>query len=383
MASGQRFESLALNPATLANLAQLGYLEMTPIQAKSLPIALSGKDLIAQAQTGSGKTAAFALALLTNLNPRRFAVQALVLCPTRELADQVSTEIRRLARAEENIKVVTLCGGVALRGQNASLEHGAHIVVESATKWIGGHGTSVGGVIVDGGTYDFGNGKFPQFTEPSESYHGLIFSEVFGKGSAFGNIAFIIRARVEGLRDFGPAISPFNSFQLLQGLETLSLRVDRTVENALKIATWLEQHPQVESVNYPGLASSPYHGLAQKYLKRGFGGVFTFRVKGTKETATQFIDNLKLISHLANVGDAKTLIIQPAATTHQQLSEAEQLAAGVTPTSLRLSLGIEHFEDIKADLQRAFDAIGNTASLPTEGAAVPEPELEHAQPLEV
>jgi len=263
------------------------------------------------------------------------------------------------------------------------LEHGAHIVVESATKWIGGHGTSVGGVIVDGGTYDFGNGKFPQFTEPSESYHGLVFSDVFGKGSSFGNIAFIIRARVEGLRDFGPAISPFNSFQLLQGLETLSLRVDRTVENALKIATWLEQHPQVESVNYPGLTSSPYHTLAKKYLKRGFGGVFTFRVKGTKETATQFIDNLKLISHLANVGDAKTLIIQPAATTHQQLSEAEQFAAGVTPTSLRLSLGIEHFEDIKADLQRAFDAIGNTASLPTAGTAVPEPELAHAQPLEV
>ena len=264
------------------------------------------------------------------------------------------------------------------------LEHGAHIVVESATKWIGGHGTSVGGVIVDGGIYDFGNGKFPQFTEPSESYHGLIFSDVFGKGSAFGNIAFIIRARVEGLRDFGPSISPFNSFQLLQGLETLSLRVDRTVENALKIATWLEQHPQVESVNYPGLASSPYHGLAQKYLKRGFGGVFTFRLKGTKETAIQFIDNLKLISHLANVGDAKTLIIQPAATTHQQLNEAEQFAAGVTPTSLRLSLGIEHFEDIKTDLQRAFDAI-QTA---TKGDAhtdesIPEPAAQHAQPLEV
>ncbi|MBO2012884.1 O-acetylhomoserine aminocarboxypropyltransferase/cysteine synthase family protein [Hymenobacter negativus] len=263
------------------------------------------------------------------------------------------------------------------------LEHGAHIVVESATKWIGGHGTSIGGVIVDGGTYDFGNGKFPQFTEPSEGYHGLIFNDVFGKGGPFGNIAFIIRARVEGLRDFGPALSPFNSWQLLIGLETLSLRVDRTVENALKIATWLEQHPQVESVNYPGLASSPYHGIASKYLKRGFGGVLSFRIKGTKETATQFIDNLKLISHLANVGDAKTLIIQPSATTHQQLSEAEQLAAGVTPTSLRLSVGIEHFEDIKADLQAAFDAIGNTASQPTEGDEVSEPELEHAQPLEV
>ena len=263
------------------------------------------------------------------------------------------------------------------------LEHGAHIVVQSATKWIGGHGTSVGGVIVDGGTYDFGNGKFPQFTEPSEGYHGLVFSDVFGKGSPFGNIAFIIRARVEGLRDFGPAISPFNSFQLLIGLETLSLRVDRTVENALKIANWLEQHPQVESVNYPGLASSPYNKLAQKYLKRGFGGVISFRLKGSKESASQFIDSLKLISHLANVGDAKTLIIQPSATTHQQLSDAEQLAAGVTPTSLRISVGIEHFEDIKADLQAAFDAVGNTAGLPAEGDAVTEPELEHAQPLEV
>ncbi|ALW87242.1 O-acetylhomoserine aminocarboxypropyltransferase [Hymenobacter sedentarius] len=263
------------------------------------------------------------------------------------------------------------------------LEHGAHIVVESATKWIGGHGTSIGGVIVDGGTYDFGNGKFPQFTEPSEGYHGLVFNDVFGKGGPFGNIAFIIRARVEGLRDFGPSISPFNSWQLLIGLETLSLRVDRTVENAQKIANWLEQHPQVESVNYAGLASSPYHRLAQKYLKRGFGGVLSFQLKGSKESATQFIDNLKLISHLANVGDAKTLIIQPSATTHQQLSDAEQLAAGVTPTSLRLSVGIEHFEDIKADLQQAFEAIGNTAALPTEGTQVGEPELEHAQPLEV
>ena len=263
------------------------------------------------------------------------------------------------------------------------LEHGAHIVVESATKWIGGHGTSVGGVIVDGGTYDFGNGKFPQFTEPSAGYHGLVFNDVFGKNGPFGNIAFIIRARVEGLRDFGPAISPFNSWQLLIGLETLSLRVDRTVENALKIATWLEQHPQVEHVSYPGLASSPYHGLARKYLKRGFGGVLSFRLKGSKEAATQFIDNLKLISHLANVGDAKTLIIQPSATTHQQLSEAEQLAAGVSPTSLRLSVGIEHIEDIKADLQQAFDAIATAADFLADEAAVRESELEHAQALEV
>lgn len=266
------------------------------------------------------------------------------------------------------------------------LEHGAHIVVESATKWIGGHGTSIGGVIVDGGTYDFGNGKFPQFTEPSEGYHGLVFNDVFGKGGPFGNIAFIIRARVEGLRDFGPSQSPFNAWQLIQGLETLSLRVDRTVENALRVATWLEQHPQVEAVNYPGLKSSPYHALAQKYLKRGYGGVLTFAIKGTKETATQFIDSLKLISHLANVGDAKTLIIQPSATTHQQLSETEQQAAGVTPTLLRLSVGIEHFEDIRADLAQAFDAVRNAASAPAEetgSTLLPEPEVEHAATLEV
>ena len=265
------------------------------------------------------------------------------------------------------------------------LKHGANIVVESATKWIGGHGTSVGGVIVDGGTYDFGNGKYPQFTEPSEGYHGLVFNDVFGKNGPFGNIAFIIRARVEGLRDFGPSISPFNSFLLLQGLETLSLRVERTVENALKVAQWLEQHPQVASVNYPGLASSPHHTNAAKYLKRGFGGVLSFTLHGTKETAVALIDNLKLISHLANVGDAKTLIIQPSATTHQQLSEQEQIASGVTPTLLRLSVGIEHFEDIKADLEQALQAALTAAPKGTDEATdtIPEPQPEHTQPLEV
>ena len=264
------------------------------------------------------------------------------------------------------------------------LEHGASIVVESATKWIGGHGTSIGGVIVDGGTYDFGNGKFPQFTEPSEDYHGLVFNDVFGKGSSFGNIAFIIRARVVGLRDFGPAISPFNSFLLLQGLETLSLRVERTVENALKLAQWLERQPQVAQVSYPGLASSPHHANAAKYLKRGFGGVLSFTLHGTKETATALIDNLKLISHLANVGDAKTLIIQPAATTHQQLSEEEQRIAGVTPTSLRVSVGIEHFDDIRDDLAQAL-AAATLANPQGDDAneSIPELQPEHAQPLEV
>lgn len=237
------------------------------------------------------------------------------------------------------------------------LEHGANIVVESATKWIGGHGTTIGGVIVDGGNYDWGNGKFPQFSEPSEGYHGLVFKDVFGIGGPFGNIQFIIRARVEGLRDFGPSQSPFNSFLLIQGLETLSLRVQRHVDNALELAKWLEKHPQVEKVIYPGLSSSPYHERAKKYLKNGFGAMLSFEVKGGKDAATKFVDNLKLISHLANVGDTKTLIIQPSATTHQQLSETEQVAAGVNPASLRVSVGIEHIDDIKADLEHAFATI--------------------------
>ena len=237
------------------------------------------------------------------------------------------------------------------------LAHGAHIVVQSATKWIGGHGTSVGGVIVDGGTYNWGNGKFPQFSSPSEGYHGLIFNDVFGIGSDFGNIQYIIRARVEGLRDFGPSISPFNSFLLIQGLETLSLRVQRHVDNALALATWLENHEAVKKVLYPGLESSPYHQNAKKYLQNGFGAVLSFELKGDKENATEVINSLKLISHLANVGDAKTLIIQPAATTHQQLSDEEQLAAGVTPQLLRVSVGIEHIDDIIADFDQAFENI--------------------------
>lgn len=239
------------------------------------------------------------------------------------------------------------------------IEHGANVVVESATKWIGGHGSSIGGVIVDGGNYNWGNGKFPQFTEPSEGYHGMKFWDVFGDNNPLGlpNIAFIIRARVEGLRDFGPALSPFNSFLFLQGLETLSLRVQRTVDNALALAQWLEKHPLVDAVNYPGLESSPYHKLAKKYLRNGFGGVLTFTLKGTKENTTQLVDNLKLVSHLANMGDAKTLIIQPSATTHQQLTDEEQRSAGVLPNLLRVSVGIEHIEDIKADFQQAFEKV--------------------------
>ncbi|WP_213196871.1 O-acetylhomoserine aminocarboxypropyltransferase/cysteine synthase family protein [Cloacibacterium caeni] len=237
------------------------------------------------------------------------------------------------------------------------IEHGANVVVESATKWIGGHGTSIGGIIVDGGNFDWGNGKFPQFSEPSDSYHGLVFSDVFGVNGPFGNIAFIIKARVEGLRDFGPAISPFNSFLLLQGLETLSLRVDRTVENAQKLAEFLENHPKVEKVLYPGLPSFPDYENAKKYLKKGFGGVLNFEIKGGKEAAVKFIDNLQLISHLANVGDSKTLIINPASTTHEQLSDEERLKAGITPGQIRLSVGIEHIDDIIADLEQSFSKI--------------------------
>ena len=239
------------------------------------------------------------------------------------------------------------------------IEHGANIVVQSATKWIGGHGTSIGGVIVDGGNYNWGNGKFTQFTEPSEGYHGLKFWDVFGEGNPLGlpNIAFAIRARVEGLRDIEPSMSPFNSFLLLQGLETLSLRLDRHVQNALALAQWLEEHPSVEYVQYPGLKSSPYNALAKKYLKRGFGGILNFGIKGGLESGRKFIDSLQLTSHLANGGDAKTLAIHPASTTHEQLSEAEQKAAGVEPNLVRISAGLEHIDDIKADFEQAFKKV--------------------------
>lgn len=236
------------------------------------------------------------------------------------------------------------------------IDFGANVIVEAATKWIGGHGTSIGGVIVDAGNFNWGNGKFKYFTEPDEAYHGLKFWDIFGSGGPFGNIAFIIRARVTGLRSLGPAVSPFNSFLFLQGLETLSLRVQRTVDNTLELAEWLQKHPQVEYVNYPGLKGNKYHELAKKYLRNGFGGVLSFKIKGGKEAADKFVNGLHLISHLANVGDAKTLIIHPATTTHEQLSEAEQKSAGVEPGLLRVSLGIEHIEDIKDDMEAGFAA---------------------------
>ncbi|MDE1886597.1 MAG: O-acetylhomoserine aminocarboxypropyltransferase/cysteine synthase [Gammaproteobacteria bacterium] len=237
------------------------------------------------------------------------------------------------------------------------IEHGADIVVASATKWIGGHGTSIGGVIVDAGKFNWGNGKFPLFTQPSPAYHGLNFWDTFGPQGPFGNIAFIIRARVEGLRDLGPALSPFNSFLFLQGLETLSLRVQRHVDNSLELAQWLEKQPDVAWVNYPGLPQHPSHARARKYLRHGFGAVLSFGIRGGETAGRAFIDSVKLASHLANIGDAKTLVIHPASTTHQQLSAEEQRAAGVTPDLIRVSVGIEHIEDIKADFAQAFERV--------------------------
>jgi OAH/OAS sulfhydrylase len=235
------------------------------------------------------------------------------------------------------------------------IKWGANIVVESATKWIGGHGTSVGGIVVDAGNFNWGNGKFPLFTDPAPGYHGLNFWEVFGTNGPFGNIAFAIRARVEGLRDFGQAISPFNSFLLIQGLETLSLRIERHTENALKLAKWLKRNENVSWVSYAGLEDHPYHETAKKYVENErFGAVLTFGVKGGYEAARTFIESLELASHLANVGDAKTLVIHPASTTHQQLSDQEQAASGVTTDLIRVAVGIEHIDDIIGDFEHAF-----------------------------
>ncbi len=236
-------------------------------------------------------------------------------------------------------------------------DHGADLIVASATKWIGGHGTSIGGVIVDSGRFDWGNGRFPGFTEPSPGYHGLRYWDHFGPQSPFGNIAFIVRARVEGMRDLGPALSPFNAFLFLLGLETLSLRVQRHADNALALAQWLQREPLVSWVNYPGLPDHPSHTRAQKYLRHGFGAVLSFGIRGGEAAGRAFIDHLRLASHLANVGDAKTLVIHPASTTHQQLSRIEQAGAGVTPDLIRVSVGIEHIEDIEADFERAFALI--------------------------
>ena len=231
------------------------------------------------------------------------------------------------------------------------IEHGADIVVHSATKFLGGHGNSIGGIIIDSGKFDWKSGHFPQINDPSPGYHGMKFSEIFG------NIAFIIKARVDGLRDYGPCISPFNSFLFLQGIETLPLRMKQHTANALAAAEWLEKHSKVTWVKYPGLASSPYQAMAAKYMPKGAGAVLTFGIKGGKEAGRKFIDSLKLLSHLANIGDAKSLVIHPSSTTHQQLSDTDQLAAGITPDLVRLSVGIEDAEDILWDLEQALAAV--------------------------
>lgn len=239
-------------------------------------------------------------------------------------------------------------------------DHGADIITHSATKWIGGHGTSIGGVIVDSGKFNWANGKFPIFTEPSPGYHGLKFWDVFGAQGPFGNIAYIIRARVEGLRDLGPALSPFNSFLLLQGLETLSLRIERHNQNAQKLAQWLKNHPQVEWVSYPGLPEHPSHRLAKKYFRNGFfGSILAFGIKGGADAGKTFIDNVKLSSLLANVGDAKTLVIHPASTTHEQLSPEDRLSSGVTPDLVRVSVGLEHIEDIIEDFDESLRTVAS------------------------
>jgi len=235
-------------------------------------------------------------------------------------------------------------------------DYGVDIIVSSATKYIGGHGTSIGGVIVDGGKFNYGNGKFPEFTEPDPSYHGLKFWDVFGNFPGLGNVAFIIKARVQLLRDLGACLSPFNSFLFLQGLETLPLRQQRHSENALKVAKFLKTHPSVTWVNYPGLDEHPSHKLAEKYLKGNYGGIVGFGIKGGAESGKKFINSVKLFSHLANIGDSKSLVIHPATTTHQQLTPEEQKTTGVTDDYVRLSIGIEDFEDIKDDLDQALRA---------------------------
>ena len=238
------------------------------------------------------------------------------------------------------------------------IDHGADIVVSSSTKWIGGHGNTIGGIIIDSGKFPWNNGNFPEFTSPSPGYHGLNFWEAFGPDGALGaNFAFIIRARVEGLRDFGPAQNPFGSFLLLQGLETLSLRAQRHVENTLELSNWLKKNNNVEWVNYPGLEEHDSHKFAKQYLTNGFGGVLSFGIKGGLKSGESFINKVKLASHLANVGDAKTLVIHPASTTHQQLNEAEKKSSGVSDDLIRVSVGLENIDDIKADFEQAFNNI--------------------------
>jgi O-acetylhomoserine (thiol)-lyase len=265
-------------------------------------------------------------------------------------------DFEELARIAHDAGVPLIVDNTVGFGLVSPIEYGADIVVASATKYIGGHGTSIGGVVVDAGKFAWNNGKFPEFTEPDPSYHGFKYWDTFGNFPGMGNIAFIIKLRVQLLRDIGACLSPFNAFQFLQGLETLALRQRQHCENALRIATFLKTHPLVTWVTYPGLPDDPSYALAAKYMKRGFGGIVGFGIKGGLEAGRKFINSVKLLSHLANIGDAKSLVIHPASTTHQQLSPEEQKATGVTPDYVRLSIGIEDFEDIRADIEQALQA---------------------------
>ena len=263
-------------------------------------------------------------------------------------------DFEALARVAHDAGIPLVVDNTVGVGLIRPVDHGADIVVASATKYIGGHGTSIGGVIVDSGKFAWNNGKFPEFTEPDPGYHGLVYWDALGNVPGMGNVAFILKARVSWLRDTGAALSPFNAHQFLLGLETLTLRQERHSQNALELAGWLAAHPLVAWVNYPGLSESPSHSMAVKYFKKGFGGILGFGIRGGAEAAVRFIDSVTLLSHLANIGDAKTLVIHPASTTHQQLTEAEQTATGVTPDYIRLAVGLEHVEDIKADMDQAL-----------------------------
>lgn len=262
-------------------------------------------------------------------------------------------DFKAVASAAHKNKIPLFVDNTFAPGLCRPFEYGADVVIYSCTKWIGGHGTSIGGMIIDGGSFDWSSGRFPEFTEPDESYHGLKFWKSFGK-TPDGNIAFVTRARVQGMRNIGPCISPFNSFLIIQGLETLTIRMQKHCENAMALAKFLKKHPKVDWVSYVGLKDHPWHKTADKYLHGGFGSVFGFGIKGGFNSAVKFIDSVKLASHLANVGDAKTLVIHPSSTTHQQLSDKEKEAAGITPGFIRVSVGIEDIDDIKADFDQAM-----------------------------
>ncbi len=338
---------------------------MAAITAAVLNVCRSGQHIVASSSLYGGTVTLFSHTLprlgidVTFVNAREPSNFAKVIRddtrlvyieslgnPKNDVLDYA--EIARIAH-ERGVPVVcdnTVMTPILFR----PFEHGIDLVVHSCTKYVGGHGSSIGGAIVDAGRFDWNNGRYPEFTEPDASYHGMKFFE------AFGNLSYILRARVTMLRDTGACLSPFNAFLLLQGIETVHLRMPRHCENALALAKWLEAQPQVAWVNYPGLPSHPDHARAKKYMPNGYGGILGFGIKGGKDAGVRFIDGVKLASHLANVGDSKTLVIHPASTTHQQLSDQEQLAAGVTPDYIRVSVGTEHIDDIIADFEQALKA---------------------------